>query len=313
MDLCIEFYTEFLNLVNNLTNYNTDMFNNNTEIRLMRFYLTLQNPDLFILFATNKIKVFSAKTVETHNISTSLFDETLTLKQIFNNMDNNVKEQLWIALYNLYIALEKLNTQNMGRICVLKDEIKKIRQAQSVNVKNTMFKNVLPAGVNNTTNNMLDDIISSFQNITNNNGNPFDSIMGITDMITQKYSSKIENGEVELDKILGGMTSMLGGGQQEPPIVMDNNFSTNDVELGDVNAKNGFNIGDLTKLAPLTNMLNKVNNIENEDDIMELKKDMDKFMETELKVDMSQYKENMADLEKKLEDMKLQSKNVEEM
>jgi hypothetical protein len=308
MENCINIYNEFLESVQNLTSNDTSSHKENIEARLNTFYQSLQNNDTFSIFSMTKIKVFSAKTVETHNVSISLFGEDLTLKQVFNNQTDVIKNQLWELLLNMYIQLERINYNNTERITTLKDVLKKFRQTTSSNVKNDIFKNVLNTDVNNTTNNMLDDIIGSFQDVITNKGNPFESIMGITEMITSKYGNKIENGEVEIDKILGGMSGMLGKGmgdmmggneKKEEPVVMDENFSTADVDIGkeEETKENGFNF---SKLMPLANMVSKINSIKSKDDVSELKKEMDNFMEKELKVDMSQYKENMDKLEKKL-------------
>lgn len=322
MENCINIYNEFSETVNNLTGNETSSFNNNIEERLNNFYKSLNNQDdLFIVFSLSKIKVFSAKTVETHNVSISLYGEDLTLKQIFNNQTEAVKNKLWELLFNLYIQLERINNNNSERINILKDSLKRMRQSTSTNVKNDLFKNVLNADVNHTTNNMLDDIIGSFQDVVSNKGNPFESIMGITEMITSKYGSKIENGEVEIDKILGGMGGLLGKGmsgfagmgqeKQEEPIIIDDEFSTADVNVGKEEEEQKANPFNFSKLMPLADMVSKINSVKTEDDVKSLKKDMDNFMEKELKVDMTQYKENMEKLEKKLEEAKLKDKNVE--
>jgi hypothetical protein len=318
MENCINIYNEFLETVNSLTENDTSSYNNNIEQRLNNFYKSLQNLDLFTIFSMAKIKVFSAKTEETHIFSTSLFDENLSLKQVFNNQSDIVKNKLWELLFNLYIQLERINNNNADRITVLKDTLKKMRSNTSNNVKNDIFKNVLNADVNNTTNSMLDDIIGSFQDVVANKGNPFESIMGITEMITSKYGNKIENGEVEIDKILGGMGGLLGKGmagmgeeKKEEPVIIDDNFSTADVDVGKEEEKKSGGVFNFAKLAPLANMVTKINAVKTEDDINALKKDMDSFMEKELKVDMSQYKENMEKLEKKLEEAKLKDKVVE--
>jgi hypothetical protein len=318
MENCISIYNEFLETVNNLTGNDASSYNNNIEQRLNNFYKSLQNTDLFTIFSMAKIKVFSAKTEETHNFSISLFDENLSLKQVFNNQTDIVKNKLWDLLLNLYIQLERINNNNSDRITVLKETLKKMRHNTSNNVKNDIFKNVLNADVNNTTNSMLDDIIGSFQDVVANKGNPFESIMGITEMITSKYGSKIENGEVEIDKILGGMGGLLGKGmagmgeeKKEEPVIIDDNFSTADVDVGKEEEKKQGGVFNFAKLAPLADMVTKINAVKTEDDINALKKDMDSFMEKELKVDMSQYKENMEKLEKKLEEAKLKDKVVE--
>jgi len=315
MDSCVEFYNEFLDTVKGLTKCDTAPYNNTYIERVNRFYNSLNGDDLFTIFASAKIKVFSAKTVETHTISTSLFDENLTLKHVFNNMAENVKDTLWVGLFNLYIQLERHHNKHPERVGILKDTIKSIRGNQTSKARSDLFKNVIKADVNNTTTNMLDDIIGSFQNVMSNNGNPFENIMGITEMITQKYGSQIENGEVEVDKILGGMGSMFTGGttKEEAPVVMDENFSTADVELGKEKEEKGFNLGDIGKLAPLADMINKVGSVKTEEDALKVKQDMDSFMEKELKVDMTQYKQQMEDLERKMEDMKRMTSIVEDV
>lgn len=324
MDNCINIYNDFIESVQNLTQNDTSSYKDNIEERLTKFYLSLQHDDIFSIFCLTKIKVFSAKTIETHNLSTSLFGEELTLKQIFNNQSDIVKNKLWDLLLNLYIQLERVNNNNADKINAVKDGLKKMRQTTSASVKNDIFKNVLNADVNDTTNNMLDDIIGSFQSVVSNKGNPFDSIMGITEMITSKYGNKIENGEIEIDKILGGMGGLIGkgmggmmpggaGDKKEEPVIIGDNFSTADIDVGkqeEEQKAGGFNF---SKLMPLADMVSKINAVKTEDDINALKKDMDNFMEKELKVDMSQYKENMEKLEKKLEEAKFKDKIVEEV
>jgi hypothetical protein len=316
MDSCVEFYNEFLEQVKSHTNNETSSYANQYIERVNRFYDSLENDDLFTIFASAKIKIFSAKTVETHTISTSLFDENLTLKHIFNNMAENVKDTLWIGLYNLYIQLERYHNKHPERVGILKDMIKNIRGNHTSKARSDLFKNVIKADVNSTTTNMLDDIIGSFQNVMSNNGNPFENIMSITEQITQKYGSQIENGDIEVDKILGGMGGMFSGitgDKKDEPVIMDENFSTANVEVGNEEEKKGFNLGDIGKLAPLADMINKVTSIKTEDDAMRIKEDMDSFMEKELKVDMSQYKQQMEDLEKKMEEMKRQTSTVEDV
>ena len=219
----------------------------------------------------------------------------------------------------MYIQLERVKNNNKERISTLKESLKKNRQASSQSIKNDIFKNVLKSDVNNTTSSMLDDIIGSFQNVVSNKGNPFENIMGITEMITSKYGSKIENGEVEIDKILGGMGNMLSKGmmgaeeKKEETVVMDENFSTADVDVGkeeEEKKENGFNF---SKLMPLANMVNKIGSIKSTDDVNALKNEMDKFMEKESKVNMSDYKENLEKLEKQLQDATMKNKVVEEV
>ncbi len=317
MNNCLSIYDQFMDSVKELTLTDMNKYNENKEARLGSFYQSLQDDDAFTLFSMSKIKVFSSKTEETHTVSTSLFGEEFTLKQIFNNQPDATKNNLWELLFNLYIQLERVNNNDQTRISLLKDGLKKLRNGSNnaQPSKNDIFKNILNADVNNTTNSMLDDIIGSFQNVVSNKGNPFENIMGITEMITSKYGSKIESGEVEIDKILGGMGGLLNKGlikeeKAEEPVVIDEKFSTENIAIGKEEEKDSQI--NLTKLMPLANMVNKINSIKSEDDIIALKEDMDHFMEKELKVDMNQYKENMDKLERTLEEAKRNSNNVED-
>jgi len=322
MENCINIYNDFLDTVKSLTKNNTSAYKDKVEERLNKFYESLQNPDIFTLFSMTTIKVFSSKTEETHAVSASLFDEYLNLKTIFNNQNEEVKSKLWSLLLNLYIQLERVKKNNSERITTMKESLKKLRNSASENIKNDIFKNVLNTDVNNTTSSMIDDIIGSFQDVVSNKGNPFENIMGITEMITSKYGRKIENGEVEIDKILGGMSGLINKGiskigekdkEDVEPVIMDENFSTADVEIGkeeEEEDKKGFNF---SKLMPLANMMNKIGSIKSDDDVKALKQDMDHFIEKELKVNMDDYKENLNKLEKQLEGIKLQDKVVEEV
>jgi len=310
-------YIDFLDKVKMLTNNDISKYTDNVTERLTRFHTSLVNEDLFLLFSMSKIKVFSAKTVETHNVSTSLFrdntltESELTLKQLFNNMPDTTKNQLWELLFNMYIMIEQKHDNLSTRISLLKGTLKNMKT--NLNSKSDMFKNIINTDVNSTTTNMLDDIIGSFQNIVGTKGNPFDNIMGITEMITSKYGSKIENGEVEIDKILGGMGGLLGkdmnlgnafgkfgNAEDDKPVIIDENYSTSNIDVGVEEKNEGMNFN-FSKLAPLANMVNKIGSIGSENDVLSLKKDMDNFMEKELKVDMTQYKEHMDKLEKQLE------------
>lgn len=304
-------YIEFLDEVKTLTNNDVSKYTDNVNERLTNFHKSLMNEDLFTLFSMAKIKVFSAKTVETHNISTSLFsvanvsESELTLKQIFNNMPENTKNKLWELLFNMYIQIERTHDSLSTRISLLKGTLKNMRKTNTSNLKSNMFKNIINTDVNNTTTNMLDDIIGSFENIVGSKGNPFENIMGITEMITSKYGSKIENGEIEIDKILGGMGGLLGKGmnfgnkEDDTPVIIDENYSTSNIDIGQEKKDEAMNFN-FSKLSSLANMVSKIGSIDSENDIKSLKDDMDNFMEKELKVDMNQYKEHMDKLEKQL-------------
>ena len=116
---------------------------------------------------------------------------------------------------------------------------------------------------------MIDDIINSFEDKVNSspNQNPMESIMDITNLIANKYTDKIESGEIQLEDLLENMKSKLPGldkiasnfgldsvGTQEKKekevTIIDENFSTDNVELGieDDGKKGGMNLSSGLKM-----------------------------------------------------------------
>ena len=165
------------------------------------FYNLLDDDKLYLLFLNNKIKVFSSKEDSTNNLSKSLFGENLLLKNIFNNQDEMNKLILWDSLLYLYNSIEACNSNRKERLEDLKDKFNQIKIKLSDRVK----EQILPEDVNNTTTNMVSDIIGSFQDLLSDNKNPFENIMGITSKISEKYYKDIENGDIEVDKLLKNM------------------------------------------------------------------------------------------------------------
>ena len=204
-------------------------------------------------------------------------------------------------------------TQNNERIAILTQNVENYKKDLSSKVKNDILK----IDVNNTTNNMIDDIVGSFQNIIQNKANPFDNIMNITNMISDKYKDQLTNGEIQLDKIIGGIDGVIPGlmksatakKEEKEPVIIDENFSTATVDIGkEQESKNNNNISNMMKMIPnmsgLANMVNRINTAENDDDLLNIKKDMDTFLEKDLKVDMSQFNETMSKLEKNMSQKK---------
>ena len=316
MEHCIRLYDELLNNTGEILNVNIDLIKNmdNTEkySKILNFYNSLQDDKLFLLFSKLKIKVFSAKTEETHNISSGLFNEELSLKHLFNNQPDETKNKLWSKLFILYIDIAKTIPDHcVDRITVLSQYL----ETNSTNLSNKVKNDILKIDVNSTTNNMIDDIVGSFQNIINNKSNPFDNIMKITNMISDKYKNQLQNGEVQLDKIIGGIDGVIPGlmkGKKKEeklkPVIIDENFSTADVNIGKEEEEKKNNLGEMMKMIPnmtgLVSMVNRINTAENDTDLLNIKKDMDNYLEKDLKVDMSQFNETMNSIEKKMEDDK---------
>lgn len=309
MERSIEIYNDILDMVSNVLKTDVASYKNQDsaikESSLLNFYNSLASDDLFLLFSKSKIKVFSAKTEETQSVSSSLFGEELTLKHIFNNQTDLVKAKFWDKLFRLYIEVDKA-TPNMERISMLMESLKEITSILSNKVKNDILK----VNVNSTTNNMIDDIVSSFQNMMSNKENPFENIMNITTMISDKYKDQLQNGDIQLDKIIGGIDGIIPGlmkqtEQTKETVIIDENFSTGKVDVGVEEEEKGGGIGNMMKMLPnmggLMSMVSRINNVEKEEDLVDIKKDMDNYLQNELKVDMSQFGDIMNSIEKKME------------
>ena len=174
---------------------------------------------------------------------------------------------------------------------------------------------------------MLGDIVGSFQNLINNDQNPFENIMNITNDITQKYQSKLESGEVELDKIIGGiqntlpnMGEILNQNKQEPEkVVIDENFSTADVEVGKEKESKGMNLSNLMgtmKSVPningLMDMVNKMDKIDTMEEAEGLKEEMNKYLANDLGVDVNEFEQNLKTVEDQLEKSGIDTRLIEE-
>lgn len=277
------------------------------------FYDSLEIDYLYELFIKSKVRLFSTKDDNTSQVSISLFGEKLPLKKLLNNQNDSTKDIIWKYLHLFYFLHESMNQNRPDRMSKISKLLKNTSTSSSLSddVKND-FLNV---DVNEDTNNMIDDIVKSFESsLSNGSGNPFENIMGITQNITEKYTNKIESGEIELDKLMGsiqnsipGMPNLAGLGKEKTPkekVVIDDTFSTDDVKLGknDKEEGSGLNLSSMMKmmnsmnkggdennpdLGGLFSMLGKLDNINSNEDAESLKKEMDTYLEKELGVDVS--------------------------
>ena len=283
------------------------------------------NEEYFDLFLEQKMKLFANKDLQ-------LFDDKLSLKKIFNNRDDSIKSVLWSYLHLMVLMSDMAKRKEKGK----KDRIKKLSKVIEENVseleKNkekaaklnksgmsdpkNIIKNMLNVDVNDDTNEMISDIVKSFETTLDGNSNPFAGILNISQQISSKYANKINTGEIQLgklmegiqktmpgmdkvfkagensdpndikgmmDNILGGMAGgfgglaggagmgdmlgglaggagmgdMLGGlagglfnkEKEQQKVIIDENFSTSKVDLGQVKESKSMNIGKLLNVA----------------------------------------------------------------
>ena len=325
MERCIELYDELLGYITADLNHNMKMLStldvSSKETNIRNFHHSLQDDLVFTLFSKMKIKVFSAKTEETHLVSCSLLSSNFTLKYLFNNMTDLVKTKLWGKVFKIYITYDStLPTPNNERTTELRANYKLHLETNKMedNLASKVKNDILKVNVNAKTNNMIDDIVNSFQDIMkkgNTNGNPFDNIMNITNMITDKYKSNIDNGDIELDKILGGINNVIPGlmptkktpeeEKAAEPVIINEEFSTANVNVGKEEEEESGGMGGIMKMVPgmsgLMNMMTRLNTANSDADLATIKNDMDNILEKDLKIDMSQFKETMTNMGKNVQ------------
>jgi hypothetical protein len=342
----LEEYDLFLNQLEGLFEDNDDknlvseLKNSCESDKLSRgilFYRSLEDVELFDLFCKSKVKLFSTKDEKTRIISNSLLGDELPLKKLINNQNERTKDIIWKYLHLFYFLHESDNSNRKTRKSLVSKLLKDKEEKLTRDVKNEL----LNVNVNEDTNNMIEDIVKSFEkSLSGENANPFESIMEITQNITSKYNDKIESGEIELDKLMGsiqnnipGMPDLmkgsmggLGGKKDEPKekVIIDEDFSTDNVELGDKEGDkkdgSGMNLSNMLKmmnsmnggaggegggpdLGGLFSMLGKLDSVDNEEDAAKLKSEMDTYLEKELGVDIGKLNQQMGEVQEKMNTM----------
>jgi hypothetical protein len=278
-----KFIEEILNIFTNNINITNELnklsnLDDETKINNGEKFNNLINDKNFYNFKKSKIKIFSHKNDHSHKLSISLFNDIICLKNILNNQEDNIKKKLWIYIHKIYILSELLKPE------LNQDKYKLNKIINIIELKETSSKQEY-----NNLDNMIDDIIESFQKIINNNpdSNIIENIMKISNDLSVKYSENIKNGNFNIEKIIQIILSKLGklnisenssifsnlslekilgnlfnknSNIKEESIIIDENFSTADVEVGKVDNDDtmNFKIGNVLKM--MNNILPSENN-----------------------------------------------------
>ncbi len=252
--------------------------------RIQRLSKSLSATVNFNNFCKSKIKVFSHKENDTHIISESMFGSQLSLKKIFNNQSDDVKEKLWLNLHKmLKIYLEQEyqvspNKQLDERLGKLKDCL--INKVLKLDQTKKSIQNIFKTDkLNETTNNMINDIFKSFEGAMTGK-NTMENILNLSSELTQKYEDKINNGEIDFNGLLESLKTNVPGmenmkniidpllkmnnfGETEKsvePVVIDENFSTSNVQMGTLDdTKEEPMLGNILKMANNSGLLNMLN------------------------------------------------------
>jgi len=311
---------------------------NNEKMNRVSNFVELFNDDHFDLFIKSKIKVFSHKSEDTQKISESLFGVELALKNLLNNQPDDVKTIIWSSLHIMYMLgeLQKpFEQQNQTRLSTLNKILHPDNKSSGSNDKQQScelpqydtatrkkLQDLLGVQVNHDTSEMLDDIVGTFESVlTKNTDNPLSSIMNISKTIAEKYADKINKGDIELNKIMDsigkkvpGMDKMMAGmskkqnNKPKEKVVIDENFSTANVEVGKVDESQSINIASMLKLADqfgaipggkkddnnsmpgfgkVMDLMQKLEKADSKEKAEQLKNEMDTFLQSELGIDVN--------------------------
>ena len=257
---------------------------NDDKLKNGKMFVNNVSDENFELFLQSKLKVFSHKNNDTKEFSESLFGSALALKQLLNNQTDELKKTIWAYLHVLYLysylllPMEMQNETRVNKLSKLLDILDVRNINNNVDINSRIY-NLLNVEVNDDTKTMIDDIVKSFNPLLeSNNPNPLANIMQISQTISSKYSDKINNGEIELDKIMDSIktkvpgmegiinnfTNMKKNKKPKKKVIIDQDYSTANVEvINDETVegnKTNFNIGKILKAADSLGLVPNMSN-----------------------------------------------------
>ena len=270
-------YTNFLVFLKQIfPTVNIEIYESDPITRIQKFNDLMKSQTLFNYFLKSKIKLFSHKETNTHKISESIFGEEFSLKKIFNNQEDAIKLVLWRFLHNLvkYYNEELIISPDIQskidkiNACLVNQDCSNSTNSKGMNIKDSLNKILKTDSLNEDTNGLINDIIQGFESSMSNQTNPFENIMKISNIITDKYKDKIESGDIKIDDIFKNMQSLPGmeamgpmmnslftnmgaEPENEEKVIIDENFSTSMVEVPEpkVEAESSMSLKNILKTA----------------------------------------------------------------
>ena len=254
--------------------------NDTTKLNNGKLLCELLNEELFDGLLKSKVKIFSSKEELTNKVSNSLFGEKLSLKMILNNKTEEIKKNIWFHIHTIVLLVELNNKErNNDRITKLTNLLGISEKYFDNETKLDDIKNILGSNANQQTNDMINDIFSTVTGSLSSGAN-MSNIMSLTKDIAGKYANKMESGEIQLDKIMESLTNLPGVGpllkgglgnlgnlatmfnnntQNDEPVIIDENFSTDLVQVGQVDeSKPNAQIGSMLKMADSFGLVDNV-------------------------------------------------------
>jgi len=265
------------------------------------------------------------------HISKILLNE-ISLKKVLNNQSNKNKKSLWDFIQLLYVFIDVI-VNDEPDIKYTKKLIEQIETEFKENSNmNEMYPEVLSnLNVNQKTNELVKDVMQIFNenNFDFKNGDPMQMLLNVSNQIENKYGNSLENGEIDIknlldelsnaNPILKNITKTLNLDKltkEEQKVVIDENFSTSQVPVGDTQNKEMPNLVEIMKIMeqlknpdennPIGKMMLDISKMADDgqeidsDKKQQINDEMLKMMQQNFGIDPEQIKEmcdNMADLD----------------
>jgi len=271
----LEYFNKFLEQLKvffvdaNSTLSSTQLLSDYDKLKLGSNFVNNMTSENFNLFIDTKIKVFSHKLDSTKLLSENFFGSKLTLKQMLNNQTSEIKKTVWAYLHVLYLysslcaPVEEHKLEQLERLYgLLQIDNPSLLNAAKSDATQKIY-DLLNVKVNTDTQGMIDDIVKSFDPLLDGSqSNPMASIMQISQVISTKYADKINNGEIELEKLMDSIKTKIPGmedvlknfanvkkSQPKEKVIINENYSTSDISVGENEdeKKSNFNIGNILK------------------------------------------------------------------
>lgn len=280
---------------------NLELLSDEDKLEKGQKFNNLVTDDNIDLLVKSKLKLFSHKNPDTLLLSETLLNSDLNLKKLLNNQSVEVKQIIWAYIHKLCFTSElQKNGDDQSKL-----KVDTLSNLLCYDTKQKL-EDILGVKVNDTTTDMINEIVSLFENTLkkSDNTNPMANILEISQLISVKYADKISSGEIELDKLMksimakipgmdkmmdqmgnmsgmGNLEQMMGNlmGKSKPKekVIIDETFSTANVDVVEDNTKSSnFDIGKILKVADQFGVIPGGNNSQGNsqmpqmDDIMKL-------------------------------------------
>lgn len=306
-------------------NQRTNLSNKQVKKNLNNYVKLLEDEELFEMFLNKKLKLFSSKNEKTDSLSKSLFLDDLTLKNILNNQPDQVKNIIWSDLHHIY--LETVKSLEMSDS--VKENVSKLELLYKDKplTSEDMVNDILSSFTDVKSGNPFEKIMEISSKIQDKYGEKIESGEINLDNLMSELTGNLGG----LENILGSFGKKE---EPKEKVIIDENFSTEKVQKGKLEEENkGMDMGkmmmtinkmtkmletaqsgemDISSLTTLLkdlspdgktdpklenylSVLNKLNNVDNEEEAEKLKVEMEDILKENQTPEMMQFLKSLGE------------------